>query len=91
MIFLDEPTAGLDVEGRVSLHEQIRKLKLQGKTIVLASHDMAEVETLCDRIAILKKGKLIFQGSLAELKSQYPDKDLETIYLEMAGRKIEEV
>ncbi|MFR2192824.1 MAG: ABC transporter ATP-binding protein, partial [Streptococcus sp.] len=48
-------------------------------------------EQLCDRIAILKKGKLIFQGSLAELKSQYPDKDLETIYLEMAGRKIEEV
>lgn len=47
IIFLDEPTAGLDVEGRLSLHEQIRKLKSQGKTIVLASHDMAEVETLC--------------------------------------------
>ena len=50
IIFLDEPTAGLDALGRVSLHEQIRKLKLQGKTIVLTSHDMAEVESLCDRI-----------------------------------------
>lgn len=55
IVFLDEPTAGLDVEGRISLHEQIRKLKNQGKTIILASHDMAEVESLCDRIAILSE------------------------------------
>jgi len=67
IIFLDEPTAGLDVEGRVSLHEQIRKLKEQGKTIIMASHDMAEVESLCDRIAILKDGKIAFIGTAAEL------------------------
>ena len=67
IIFLDEPTAGLDVEGRLSLHEQIRKLKSQGKTIVLASHDMAEVETLCDRIAILNSGKIVFCGTPSEL------------------------
>lgn len=67
IIFLDEPTAGLDVEGRISLHEQIRRLKAQGKTIVLASHDMAEVETLCDRIAILKDGNIIFCGTASEL------------------------
>lgn len=67
IIFLDEPTAGLDVEGRLSLHEQIRKLKSQGKTIILASHDMAEVETLCDRIAILNNGNIIFYGTVSEL------------------------
>ena len=67
IIFLDEPTAGLDVEGRVSLHEQIRKLKSQGKTIILASHDMAEVETLCDRIAILNNGNIAFCGTASEL------------------------
>ncbi|MBC5787149.1 ABC transporter ATP-binding protein [Clostridium facile] len=67
IIFLDEPTAGLDVEGRLSLHTQIRKLKSQGKTIVLASHDMAEVETLCDRIAILNDGKIVFCGTPSEL------------------------
>lgn len=67
IIFLDEPTAGLDVEGRVSLHEQIRKLKLQGKTIVLASHDMAEVETLCDCIAILNNGTIAFCGTASAL------------------------
>ncbi len=69
IIFLDEPTAGLDVEGRVSLHTQIRKLKEQGKTIIMASHDMAEVESLCDRIAILKDGKIAFEGTIAELTS----------------------
>ena len=67
IIFLDEPTAGLDVEGRLSLHEQIRKLKSSGKTIVLASHDMAEVETLCDRIAILNNGNIVFCGTASEL------------------------
>lgn len=66
IIFLDEPTAGLDVEGRVSLHEQIRALKSQGKTIILASHDMAEVEDLCDRIAVLRDGNIAFVGSVDE-------------------------
>lgn len=67
IVFLDEPTAGLDVEGRISLHDQIRKLKAHGKTIVLASHDMAEVESLCDRIAILNNGEIVFLGTVAEL------------------------
>lgn len=70
IVFLDEPTAGLDVEGRVSLHEHIRKLKEQGKTIIMASHDMAEVESLCDRIAILKEGKIAFIGTINELTNE---------------------
>lgn len=70
IVFLDEPTAGLDVEGRISLHEQIRKLKMQGKTIILASHDMAEVESLCDRIAILNDGNIVFMGTVAELTAK---------------------
>lgn len=70
IVFLDEPTAGLDVEGRISLHDQIRKLKAQGKTIILASHDMAEVESLCDRIAILNEGNIVFLGTIAELTSK---------------------
>lgn len=70
IVFLDEPTAGLDVEGRVSLHDQIRKLKELGKTIVLASHDMAEVEMLCDRIAILNHGDLVFCGTVSELEER---------------------
>ncbi|MDE6275467.1 MAG: ABC transporter ATP-binding protein [Clostridia bacterium] len=71
IIFLDEPTAGLDVEGRVSLHEQIRTLKSQGKTIILASHDMAEVEDLCDRIAILQDGNIAFVGTVDEFTATH--------------------
>lgn len=70
IIFLDEPTAGLDVEGRVALHEEIRRLKQQGKTIIMATHDMAEVESLCDRLAILKDGKIAFMGTVNELALQ---------------------
>ncbi len=70
IVFLDEPTAGLDVEGRLSLHDQIRKLKAQGKTIILASHDMAEVESLCDRIAILNDGDIVFLGTVTELTAK---------------------
>lgn len=67
IIFLDEPTAGLDVEGRIALHDEIRRIKASGKTVIMASHDMAEVDQLCDRIAILKDGKLAFCGSTKEL------------------------
>lgn len=67
IVFLDEPTAGLDVEGRISLHEQIQNLKKQGKTIILASHDMTEVESLCDRLAILKDGDIVFAGTVEAL------------------------
>ena len=70
IVFLDEPTAGLDVEGRVSMHNEIRRLKEQGKTIIMASHDMAEVEALCDRLAILKDGKIAFIGTVNELTVQ---------------------
>ena len=66
IIFLDEPTAGLDVEGRAALHEQIRALKAQGKTIILSSHDMAEVENLCDRLAVLRNGEISFIGTVEE-------------------------
>ena len=67
ILFLDEPTAGLDVQGKISLHRQIRTLKEQGKTIILASHDMAEVESLCDRIAILHEGRIAFCGTVEQL------------------------
>ena len=88
---LDEPLTGLDPQASYDLKEAMRHHAKEGNSVLFSTHVLSVAEQLCNRIAILKKGKLIFQGSLAELKSQYPDKDLETIYLEMAGRKIEEV
>ncbi|MFJ7954327.1 ABC transporter ATP-binding protein [Lysinibacillus sp. NPDC096418] len=74
IVFLDEPTAGLDVEGRVALHAEIKELKKRGKTVVMSSHDMAEVEELCDRLAILNNGEIGFIGTVYELTKRNQDK-----------------
>jgi ABC-2 type transport system ATP-binding protein len=63
VVVLDEPTAGLDVQGRAQLHEAIRELKANGVTLLLATHDMAEAQSLCDRIAIIIRGRLVALGT----------------------------
>jgi ABC-2 type transport system ATP-binding protein len=67
VIVLDEPTAGLDVEGRTQLHDAIRELRAAGITILIATHDMAEAETLCDRIAIIIKGHIAALGTPSQI------------------------
>jgi len=67
VLFLDEPTAGLDVASRVELHDLMREMQGTGTTIVLATHDMAEAEELSDRVAILLKGKLATIGTPLEI------------------------
>ena len=67
VLILDEPTAGLDVQSRVKLHEEIRDIKARGITLILATHDMAEAEELCDRIAIMIRGKIAVCGSPEEV------------------------
>lgn len=63
LVVLDEPTAGVDVQGRAELHDAIRSLRDNGVTVILATHDMAEAETLCDRIAILMGGRRAALGT----------------------------
>jgi ABC-2 type transport system ATP-binding protein len=67
VLFLDEPTAGLDVASRSELHGLIQELQQEGTTIVLATHDMAEAEKMADRVAILLKGRLVAIGTPREL------------------------
>jgi ABC-2 type transport system ATP-binding protein len=67
VVFLDEPTAGLDVASRAELHVMMRELQAQGTTIILATHDMAEAEKMAQRVAILLRGKIIATGSPREL------------------------
>jgi ABC-2 type transport system ATP-binding protein len=67
LLFLDEPTAGLDVASRVELHDLMRELQVAGTTIVMATHDMAEAEEMSDRVAILLKGKLVTIGTPMEI------------------------
>ena len=73
VLFLDEPTAGLDVASRVELHELMRERQAQGATIILATHDMAEAEEMADRVAILLRGKIAAVGSPLELTSTGAD------------------
>lgn len=67
VIILDEPTAGLDVATRSELHTLMKELKEQGRTIILATHDMAEAEKLADRVSILLRGVIVATGSPIEL------------------------
>ena len=67
VLFLDEPTAGLDVASRAELHRLIAELRAGGTTILLATHDMAEAEVLCDRIAILLQGAIVAEGTPLEI------------------------
>lgn len=76
IVFLDEPTTGLDPLARRNLWKIIAKIKSQGKTIILTTHYMEEAETLCDRIAIMEKGKIVSMGEVHQLveKVKYPYK-----------------
>ena len=67
VIFLDEPTAGLDPQGRRSLWEVVRKMKAEGRTTMLTTHYMDEAEALCDRLAIIDHGTILRSGTPAEL------------------------
>ena len=67
VLFLDEPTAGLDVATRVELHDLMRELQTSGTTIILATHDMAEAEEMSDRVAILLNHKLAIVGTPMEI------------------------
>jgi ABC-2 type transport system ATP-binding protein len=67
VLFLDEPTAGLDVATRVELHNIMREQQAQGTTTILATHDMAEAEEMADRIGILLRGKMVAMGTPMEI------------------------
>lgn len=71
IIFLDEPTSGVDPNSILNIHNLIRKLSEEGKTIFLTSHNLDEVEKLCDTIAIMDNGKIIIEGNLEEVKMNY--------------------
>lgn len=70
VLFLDEPTAGLDVASRVELHEMLQEFRSKGMTIILATHDMAEAETMSDRVAIILNGKIAATGTPMEITAK---------------------
>lgn len=85
IMLFDEPTSGLDVGAIRNVHDFILDCKEQGKTVVLSSHSMSEVEKLCDKVGIIHKGKLKDIGSIDELKRKYENDSLEEIFVRLVG------
>ena len=78
LVFLDEPTNGLDPAGVVEVRELIRQLGTGGRTVVLSSHLLAETELVCDNVAVLSRGRLIAQGTIEQLLRQHDELRLRT-------------
>ena len=85
LLILDEPTSGLDPVGRMKVREIILRLKNEGKTVFFSSHELGEVETVCDRVAILAQGELKAEGQVAELVRLHQQPNLEQVFLKIIG------
>lgn len=98
VLFLDEPTTGLDPQAKRNLWELVQNLNASGMTIVLTTHNMEEAEQLCDRIAIMDHGKIIAEGTPQELILEHAPEppeaplhgDLEDVFLVLTGHGLRE-
>jgi ABC-2 type transport system ATP-binding protein len=90
IIFLDEPTVGMDPQSRRAVWDFMGELKKEGKTIFLTTHYMEEAEALCDRVGIIDHGRLIALDSPKELISKNEVENLEEVFIKFTGRKIRE-
>jgi ABC-2 type transport system ATP-binding protein len=84
LLVLDEPTSGLDPVGRMQVREIIHRVKDEGKTVLFSSHELGEVETVCDRVAILAEGRLKVIGAVEALSRQH-NCGLEQLFLRVIG------
>lgn len=81
ILVMDEPTVGVDIQSRKYIFDAIKALKQEGRTVVFTSHNVDEMESLCDRILLLSKGKIMGIGTVDELKSRFGAGNLEDILL----------
>lgn len=88
LLILDEPTSGLDPEGIAEMRDFVRQLTQGERTVFLSSHLMTEVEQICDRIGIIRRGRLVAEGTLDELRGQ-PELHLRATPLDQARRMVE--
>ena len=84
MIF-DEPTLGLDVMTARAIVKFVRQCRDRGKTVIYSTHVMSEVEKICDRIGIIHAGRLVAEGTLAQLREQFGETEMEEIFVKAVG------
>ncbi|SFB96345.1 ABC transporter ATP-binding protein [Streptomyces aidingensis] len=90
LVFLDEPTTGLDPQARRNLWDLLRAINAEGRTVVLTTHYMDEAEALCDRVAVMDHGKILRVGPPAELIRELGVASLEDVFLQLTGREYRE-
>ena len=90
VLIFDEPTVGLDVITARVVVNYIKEFRKQGKCIIFSTHQMQEAEKLCDEIAIIHKGKILSEGTLADLQAKFQEVDLEDIFFKLVETKAEE-
>ena len=91
IIFLDEPTVGIDPQSRNNIHEVIKELRKSGMTFLYTTHYMEEANQLCDRVAIMDSGQIIAMDTPLNLRKQVGPPDtvtLEDVFLKMTGRSL---
>lgn len=89
VLFLDEPTLGVDPQSRQVLFEFLGRFRAAGKTVIYTSHNMAEVQKLCTRVGILDEGRIIAEGTPDELIARTPDcTDLGEVFLALTGKRL---
>jgi sodium transport system ATP-binding protein len=89
VLIFDEPTNGLDVIVQRAVLKNISALRGRGKTILFSTHIMSEVEKLCDRVAIMARGRIVATGTREELRMQYGQPDLEELFFQLVGESAE--
>ncbi|MGL6097718.1 MAG: ABC transporter ATP-binding protein [Fimbriiglobus sp.] len=87
VLIFDEPTSGLDVLVQRAVLRNISDLRGRGKTILFSTHVMSEVEKLCDRVAIMSRGKLVTCGTLPELREKHGQPDLEELFFSLVSEE----
>ena len=85
VLIFDEPTSGLDILVQRAVLESIKQLRGRGKTIIFSTHVMREVEKLCDRVAIMSKGKILVCGTLDDLRQMHNEQDLEELFFALVS------
>lgn len=90
LLILDEPTKGFDPVNRKLLMDIIEEHQAKGATVVMVTHQMEEVERLCDRIVLLKDGKIRAYGTVPDVRAKFGNKSLNSIFLSIYGDEIEE-
>ena len=86
ILFLDEPTTGVDVQTRHAIVDYLKELNKAGTTLIYTSHHLTEAESLCTRVALIDEGKIIAQNDLQALLQEHKQDGLEGLFLNLTGR-----